>query len=819
MADPSIGLRWSLRTKLVIVCIVVQVIMLGISFGNSLRLLNDTLERETQARVNELSPLLNAAFSNRLFERDHATIMEVMGQLLGSTSSGLRYIVIYDDQSTVYAKNGLVDTDQMPALDGSVSDSLLDGVHDEVSQLTLSNEVVGEVRFGLSIASFLSARDNIISQELLLGALNLVFICFLLGIAGYLLTRHINTLAKATLEVSTGDYGQRVRIESRDEIGVLARNFNRMGEAIGDRIRELHQTEMALFAEKERAQVTLHSIGDAVITTDMQGKVETLNPVAEKLTGWLVAEVVGRPVEEIFQISDENSTDPVENPVLRSLHDRKVDALQNQCSLIDRYGNSRSIEHTTSPIRDRQGAVVGAVLIFHDVSEARRMSEQLQHQATHDSLTGLFNREEFERRLESALDDALDHENVHALCYMDLDQFKVVNDTCGHIAGDELLRQLGVLLKEQIRHSDVLARLGGDEFGMLIMNCPLERVHNIAESARDSISQYHFVWDNQSFQVGVSIGVVSVRAGSGSVSDILAAADVACYLAKEQGRNCVRFYECNDKEHERRQGEMQWSSRIASALRENRFALHYQKIIPLEPDTVSLLDCELLVRMVDEDENLVMPGVFIPAAERYRLMAEIDRWVIHAALHAPEINRVSPAFQSFSINISGQSLSSENFLAYVLREIDSSGIEPHRICFEITETAAIANLSRATEIIDGLRAKGCLFALDDFGSGLSSFAYLKNLSVDFLKIDGAFVRDMIDDQTDQAMVQAIHQVGHAMGIKTIAEFIESSEIQTMLQQIGIDYGQGYGIHKPAPLAMHPLSTDRARRVPKDVATA
>ena len=797
----QVPFRYSLRTKLVLVSILIEIVMLATLLGNSLRLLNEAVEDQTQTRLEDLSPLLNAALASRLFERDHETITEIIQQLLNNPSAGFRYIIVYDDRGTQYADAGQVDTRQLPAIDEDVASSLVDGVYDQKTTLMLSNQPVGQVRFGLSVASFLNSRDTIIRQGLIIATTEVLLTLILLGIAGYLLTQHINSLVNATRRITEGDYSTTVRITARDEIGLLGDHFNQMRETIGKRVRDLNASEKALFAAKERAEVTLLSIGDAVITTDMDSRIENLNPVAQKLTGWTTEEAVGRPLEEVFRISDEFSEEPVENPISRCLHQRRVIKLQNHTVLTDRSGNSYPIEDSAAPIFDRNGKIIGAVLVFHDVSKARHMTRQLKYQASHDALTGLYNRDEFERRMRSALDDAKVDGSEHVLCYLDLDQFKLVNDTCGHIAGDELLRQLGNLLKAKVRDSDILARLGGDEFGLLIMNCPFERARNIVETIRDEIREFQFVWANQSFQIGVSIGVVPVRADSGTLSDMLSAADVICYLAKEQGRNCVRYYEKDDDEHAQRYGEMQWSSRIISALRENRFVLHYQKIVSLDNTNEPLIEAELLVRMLDNDGNIIMPGAFIPAAERYQHMTDIDRWVIRAAFRSPDIMEKSPRIRGFTINISGQSLCADDFLSFVITEIESSGIEPGRVCFEITETTAIANLSRAKEIISELRGKGCLFALDDFGSGLSSFAYLKNLTVDFLKIDGTFIRDIVEDRTDHAMVEAINQVGHAMNIQTIAEFIESAEIKSELFLMGIDYGQGYAIHKPEPLRM------------------
>ena len=430
---------------------------------------------------------------------------------------------------------------------------------------------------------------------------------------------------------------------------------------------------------------------------------------------------------------------------------------------------------------------------------ARRQAEEaIRHLAYHDPLTGLANRREFERQLESLLDDAKAHEKQHALCYLDLDQFKIVNDTCGHIAGDELLRQVSILLKQKLRDSDVLARLGGDEFGVLLENCPLEQALRIANELCEMVRDYRFVWKDKTFEVGVSIGVVAITRDSESATSILSGADVACYAAKDLGRNRVHVYQESDEELAQRHGEMYWVARITQAFQARRFEMYQQKIISLSSDDPDARHFELLLRLRDEQGGLILPSMFIPAAERYGLMPTLDRWVIRAAF--PFVASFCRGRDAcFAINLSGTSLNDNHFLDFIKDEIEKYDIRPGAVCFEITETAAVTNLSRAVHFMTELKSLGCRFSLDDFGSGLSSFHYLKNLPVDFLKIDGSFVRDIVEDPVDHVMVEAINRVGQVMGIQTIAEFVENDEILAELRRIGVNYAQGYGIARPAPL--------------------
>ena len=554
--------------------------------------------------------------------------------------------------------------------------------------------------------------------------------------------------------------------------------------------------EEALFREKESAQITLQSIGDGVITTDANCNVEYVNPVAEDLTGWKVDGASGRPIDEIFRGFHEETCEPLENPLALAIRrDRAIKSVRPTL-LIRRDGNELYIESTASPIRDGKGNVTGGVLVFHDVSESRELHRRLSYHASHDILTGLVNRREFENRLERALKSAKARETSYALCYLDLDQFKIVNDSCGHSAGDALLGQLGALLKSKIRWRDTLARLGGDEFGVLLESCSLEEAMQSAESLRLAIGEYKFMWDERSFRLGVSIGVVPISAENEDVAGLLSAADSACAAAKEAGRNRIHSFQENDIDLMRRRREMQWAARINNALEEDRFELYRQTIQPLQVEEPGA-HYEILLRMRDENGGIISPGLFIEAAERYGITPGIDRWVIRSAFRwlvseADERERLALC----SINLSGQSLGDDKFLPFVIDQFQMSGLDATKICFEITETAAIASYSQANRFINALKELGCKFALDDFGTGLSSFGYLKHFPVDFLKIDGSFVKEILHDPIDREMVRSINEIGHLTGKKTIAEFAENEEIITMLRGMGIDYAQGYGVSEP-----------------------
>jgi diguanylate cyclase (GGDEF)-like protein/PAS domain S-box-containing protein len=555
--------------------------------------------------------------------------------------------------------------------------------------------------------------------------------------------------------------------------------------------------EAELFRQKERLQVTLESISDGVITTDVDGRIEYLNPVAEDLTGWTGGEAIGQPLVEVLRAFDENKHKSLPDPVRRCLAEQRRIYFPEGVLLRHRDGvGEHAVELTVSPLRDPAGKVRGTALALHDMTTVRKMARELAWQARHDSLTGLINRGEFEVRLAQAIESARHDGIQHALCYLDLDQFKIVNDTCGHVAGDELLKQLTARLQARVREADTLARLGGDEFGILLERCPIDDARATADILREVVKRFRFAWQDKVFEIGASIGVVPISADCGSLVDVLSAADSACYVAKDQGRNRIHVYQPQDSALAQHRGEMQWVHRVSQALDEDRFRLFLQRAVPLidaEHDNY----CEILVRMVDEQGGMVPPMAFIPAAERYQMMPALDRWVLKAALAA--LREQDPSLSDISvcaINLSGQSLCDDHFLNSVVGILDDADVDPARICFEITETAAIANLSRATRFINIIKGMGCRFALDDFGSGLSSFSHLKHLPVDFLKIDGSFVRDMIRDPVDAAMVEAINRIGHVMGIRTIAEAVESDAVLNRLRELRVGYAQGTHVAPP-----------------------
>lgn len=584
--------------------------------------------------------------------------------------------------------------------------------------------------------------------------------------------------------------------------------------------RQALESERRLFNAKEHAQVTLHSIGEGVICTNLQGEVEELNAAAASLLGCRIDQVTGRPVTEVLRLSPEGDPSCPLDPVAQVLRRSGLVTSDDKAILHRSDGHKLAVEYTASPIHDRDRRQLGAILVFRDVTQMRSLASQLSYQARHDELTGLLNRREFEHRVMRALENARRHDRQSWLCFIDMDQFKVINDTCGHLAGDEQLKRVAGALSSRVREEDIVARLGGDEFAILIRDNDAQGALRMMERIREEMQAMPFVWEDKRFATRFSMGVVPIDHKSTTLQELFSTADSACYLAKEAGRNRIHLYRPDDADMARRHGEMQWVQHITRALEEDRFVLFYQAIAPLGRGQQQRCG-EILVRMLNLEGERVPPMAFIPAAERYNLMGQVDRWVIHNTLQvlaSQRANLLRPG-DWVSLNLSAQSLCDEQFLDFVLTELDDHGIDPTWLCFEITETSAIANLARAIEVIARLKDRGCRIALDDFGSGVSSFAYLKNLPVDLVKMDGDFVRDIRGNDTNLALVEAINRVGHVMGIQTVAEYVEDRRTAVLLRRLGVDFGQGYGIHRPAPLqealleleARRGKSTDPARR--------
>jgi len=668
----------------------------------------------------------------------------------------------------------------------------MDGVEKLYSYVRIAN-TDWSLYVGIPTTSIIVPALTLLFRNALLGAAITLLAAILAFYLSGLILRPLRRLSAAAYEAAAGRLEVRVPLRGPRELIELGTRFN-------DLMATRARAEESLAQEKERIEVTLASIGDAVITADPTGHITYLNPVAEQLTGWHAAQAQGLPFFEIVRLVDSTTHSVIRKTLEQTIADGFLVSVTENTVLVRRDGVEIPVADCAAPIRDRAGQLTGMVLVFRDISKAHELSRRLSWQATHDGLTGLYNRVEFDLRLRRALDNVRKRGLQHALLYLDLDQFKIVNDTCGHTAGDELLRHLTSLLQTKVRDNDTLARLGGDEFGILLENCPLDQALRIADEFREIVHDFRFSWEGRSFSLGASIGIVPINNQNDDPQQLLSAADAACYAAKEKGRNRVHVFQPGNVDYAWRLSEMQWVQRISTAFEEQRFLLYCQSIIPLSDDSQAKSYSEILIRMRDEHGDILLPGSFLPAAERYNLMPTIDRWVLRTLFAKLGGHPQALTGQIvYCVNISGPTLSDEHFLEFVIDQFAHTQLPASRICFEITETAAVTNLGQATRFITVLKNMGCRFALDDFGTGLSSFGYLKNLPIDHLKIAGDFVRDILTDPIDRAMVEAINHIGHIMQLTTIAEYVENTDLLAEVQALGVDYAQGFGIDLPEPL--------------------
>ena len=573
-------------------------------------------------------------------------------------------------------------------------------------------------------------------------------------------------------------------------------------------ITQVRQLNAQLAEQHELMRVTLQSIGDAVITTDAAGTVTWLNPVAERMTGWLNAQARGHSVDQVFHIVNQETRALAESPVTYCLQRGAVVGLADNTLLISRTGEEFGVEDSASPIRSEHGDLLGVMLVFHDVTEKRRLSGEMSYRATHDALTGLVNRAEFEARLHRLLDSAREDSTEHALLFIDLDQFKLVNDACGHSVGDQLLQRVSKLLTEAVRARDTLARMGGDEFAVILERCTAEQAQRVAQQICDRMDDFRFLHDDRRFRIGASIGLVPVDQRWSTTAAIIQAADTSCYAAKEAGRNRVHAWFDTDIAMRARHGETRWAARIEQALDENRFVLYAQRIEALKQPVKNAqvqqgsqgLHAEVLIRMIDTDGSVVQPGAFLPAAERFHYASRIDRWVLRHAIDALRELTALSTVDTLCVNLSGQSVGDRAFHRQAIETLTDAGAAVCAcLCLEITETAAVTNMADASAFIDQVRALGVRIALDDFGAGASSFGYLKNLNVDLIKIDGQFIRDVLDDPLDDVAVRCFVEIARVVGVKTVAEFVDRVEVLDRVRAIGIDFAQGYLLHRPEPI--------------------
>jgi diguanylate cyclase (GGDEF)-like protein/PAS domain S-box-containing protein len=745
-------------------------------------------QRSTRDDLTTFSQMVGNRSSAALLYDDKKLATENLAVLL--TQPIVHLACLYDAQGVVFAKAYNKD-DPRGDCPASIN---TEQTHFEYANLTVVNSItVDGAKIG-TVYIHANLEAGYWQKIRFTGLLLLVLLCvsiltfFLSAPFLRLVSTPIKTLMATVKQIAdTQDFTLRAVKVHNDELGVLVDTFNIL-------IATVDNQNKALVQAKNRYLALFDDNPTMVFNLNPFGVILSINYTGAKYLGATASDLAGL---SLFDFIHGDDLPCVHNLLEDCLH-QPTEIHKQEFRQIGRNEQPIWVRATGRRIKTDAGQS-SCLLVCEDITEARQLSEKIAYQASHDALTGLGNRSQFDHHIKRAIASAETENLQHVLCYLDLDQFKIVNDTCGHLAGDELLRQLGDLLKKNIRRHDFVARLGGDEFGILMHDCTLDQALIACEKLCDMVKDFQFAWEDRRFTVGVSIGIAAITEASNNAVDLLKEADAACYAAKDNGRNRVHAYRHDDEGLTTRHGEMQWVEKIQQGILHNRFCLYGQPIVAIGHHEEGL-HFETLVRYRDDNGHIIVPGAFLPAAERYGLAPELDRWVItHLFKWLSKKADFLDKLTVCSVNLSGLSLSDKTMLNFIDEQFITWAIPPHKICFEVTETAAIANLSYATDFINHLRGKGCLFSLDDFGSGLSSFAYLKNLPVDYLKIDGLFVKDILDDQIDLAMVKSINEVGHVMDKKTIAEFVENEQIFNLLKVLSVNYAQGFGIGKPVPL--------------------
>lgn len=777
--------RISLRGKLLLASILVEIVMLGLLVGNSVRLIDQHLGQQLEARIQAIELAYKTAVALPLASRDYATLRDILDGW--RQAEDVRYLVVTDKQGRTLAASGWNSGQALPPPGPDAQGGNVRNVRFSVDYL---GQVYGDVQYGLSTRFIRVAKRELLTQGGMIALTEILTTLVLLSLIGFWLTRHLSSLMHASERVAQGDYSTRVTISTDDEVGQLAERFNLMAGAVQSRIDALSESE-----QRSRAIADYTYGWENWFAPD--GSLRWINPAVERVTGFSPTEcqaMADFPLQLVF--GDDQA-------LVFNCHQLGLSGQtgrDQEFRIRRKDGRIIWVAMSWQPIFDEAGVSLGYRSSVRDISLEHHAREELVYQASHDALTGLHNRRAFERTLEDALAALRIGGEARTLLYIDLDQFKLVNDSCGHSAGDQLLREISAVMRNGVLEG-FLARLGGDEFGLLLQ-ADLADAQRRAEKLIDSIRGHVFVYQGQYFHIGASIGMVAVNDAAEGIDELLIAADQACYAAKDKGRNRIEVYAAEDEYYQSQRAQILSVAQIAGALKENRLVLYYQRIVPLQPGLEEHV--EILLRMIGDQGRLISPSVFIPAAERFNLMPQVDRWVVDRVCRFLGEGRCELCKDTvFAINLSGVTVSADDLGDFVASCFSRYAVNPALICFEITETAAIGNLDRALSFFQRVRRMGATVALDDFGAGLSSFAYLRRLEVDFLKIDALFVKNLHSDARDYAVVRSIMEVARVHGIKTIAEYVHKPVIAEILKEMGVDYAQGFALHEPEPFEPPP----------------
>jgi diguanylate cyclase (GGDEF)-like protein/PAS domain S-box-containing protein len=771
------NLRHSLRFRLFLATLLAFFLVMAFQMANNMRLEKKRLFAQLETRILSLKHAYHTTLATALFSRDYATMRDT---LEGWRATGdIEYMRVLDTDGAILAATG--------------EDSSADPVIRDVAfPIVLDEQEYGTVHFGISTAFIDQARNELLIQYTIIASVGFLLLTLVLYGIGYYFTRGLVRLGEAAAQVGKGNFAYRVPVSGHDELARLGEAFNTMFGAVEHQIEALKTSE-----QRFRAIADYTYAWENWFAPD--GKLLWVNPAVQRMVGFSPEECLAMPEFPLSLVHDDDKD------IVRYQSRIAQDGLSGQdleIRVLRRDGSVLWTAMSWQPIHDDEGKSLGYRSSIRDTTQQHYATEELAYQAIHDALTGLFNRRAFERRLQQIfehLEGRREESLPLSVLYVDLDQFKVVNDTCGHEAGDQLLIDIVKVLKTQVG-TGFLARLGGDEFG-IILRCDEKEAFTLAQKIVHEIHANDFDYQGRSFRPGVSIGIAQAEGEIGSVSELMMAADTACYAAKERGRNRVEVYSHSDEYFRLRHEDFRSAERVTDALAKGRFLLYYQKIEPLTPGKAH--HAEILIRLRDDHGNLLLPQHFIAAAERFNLIAYIDAWVVENVcrqLAAWDARDFQPDLRYFSINISGASLSDPDFPDAVLRWIDTHDIDPGRLCFEISESCAVKFMQETKRFIRKMRAIGVALALDDFGTGPSSFMHLKEFRVDFLKIDEAFVKFLDQDPRNKAVIAAMLQLAQAYELTSVAEFVANDAILAMVRKMGVDYAEGYALHEPEPLA-------------------
>ena len=791
----------SLRLKFILAMTIVEVLMLSILVANSARLITSFLADQGELHIQEMAPLLNAALAGPLVQRDYGTLHEILS--VSQAKKGIKYLVLVDNDGKVVAAEGWDHATPLPVAEKTIADaSRGDGIFDAVTPIQIAGRTYGHLYYGTPVAFLAKAQSRLISQSLAIAITEVILSVVLLSLLGFWLTRHLQLLAAASEAVGRGEFNINVPVKSKDEVGKLTRAFNTMTEAVRLHVQEVKLSELQqrqLLTKTQQEQARLASLLSAmtlgILFEDANHKVIYLNPVFRRI--WMVHEenLTGIPTQRILDYS-QNALAAPDHVSKFILCAQDVNEAGSKLEIL--MADGRVVMQSSFPVKDDGGTLIGRLWMYEDITFERQTAERLIYLAERDSLTGLYNRHRFQDELQRAMTDIHRRKAQGALLFFDLDEFKYVNDTFGHRAGDTMLIRVASEVGTLIRRNEIFSRLGGDEFSVLLAGATQGEAEALAERIVRAVAQIPFSFQGQVLRLTTSLGIALYPQHAGDAEELVSHADAAMYQAKEVGKNAWRLYRADMDVSQKMANRLTWNERIVRALDENLLRLHFQGVYFAK--TGKLAHLEVLVRMLDENNkpHIILPGSFVPFAEKSGKILELDRWVIAEAI---QVLSKSPAIPALAVNISGRSFDEPSLPQFIADQLQTAQVDARRFFVELTETAAVSDLHDAQRFIEALHQTGCAVCLDDFGSGFASFAYLKHLNADMLKIDGLFIRDLPNDLDNQIFVKAMLDVARGLGKLTVAEFVEDAATLEMLKAFGVDMVQGY--HLDRPVAEHP----------------